>query len=287
MRRRKRQARRTRNPNRRYLLNGALILWAGAVTIAFLIQKPDEDAAKVGSEKSAPRAVAQSSDQSRPRFARENDDPPSDTARPRSGARDSVDASDTVAQVNQPQAGQATIARPQAQLPAQPAPGPRPQPESDRALLAQEETRSEAESEAGDAGSDSTAQATSDVAQLETATDAVNTSSPHLARAQFTTGIENREPVDRVESVFPTSGEALRTLYYFTEIRDMSGEIVVHRWELNDRVMAEVSFEIGGPRWRVYSSKDLTPAMTGQWQVSVVAADGEIIHTDSFVYGGP
>jgi hypothetical protein len=112
-------------------------------------------------------------------------------------------------------------------------------------------------------------------------------SSPHVARAQFTTGIRELEPVDHVEAVFPMEGEALRTLFYFTEIIDMDGETVTHRWEHEGTVMAEISFDIGGNRWRVWSSKDLTPSMGGRWRVVVVDTKGNEIKTDHFLYQTP
>ena len=73
-------------------------------------------------------------------------------------------------------------------------------------------------------------------------------------------------------------------LYYFTEVRDMAGQTVKHRWEYGDQVMAEVEFEIGGPRWRVYSSKNLQPGWTGDWKVSVVDAAGNPLSVNTFTY---
>jgi hypothetical protein len=126
----------------------------------------------------------------------------------------------------------------------------------------------------------------SDMARFETAPEVSEPSSgvDHVARAQFTTRIEGREPADRVEAVFPSNGQALRTLFYFTEITGLSGETVTHRWEHEGQVMAEVSFDIGSDRWRVYSSKDLTEAMTGEWRVVVTDSQGQVIKTESFAY---
>lgn len=94
-----------------------------------------------------------------------------------------------------------------------------------------------------------------------------------VARALFTTGIENREPVDELTA----TDTALETLFFFTEISNMAGEQVMHRWVYNGQVMAEVPFAIGGPRWRVYSSKEMIPGWVGQWRVDVVNATGEVV----------
>jgi Protein of unknown function (DUF2914) len=101
-----------------------------------------------------------------------------------------------------------------------------------------------------------------------------------VARAAVTSGIENHEPVDNLTKVTADTDK----LYYFTELRDMEGQKVIHRWEHNGEVVAEVPFEIGGPRWRVYSSKNLLPGWTGEWKVSVVAANGEALSTNTFSY---
>lgn len=101
-----------------------------------------------------------------------------------------------------------------------------------------------------------------------------------VARAAITKGIEDREPIDNLAEVTTDTDK----VYYFTELRDMEGQTVTHRWEYNGETMAEVAFDVGGPRWRVYSSKNLMPEWTGQWRVSVVDAAGNIVRGDTFMY---
>jgi hypothetical protein len=125
-----------------------------------------------------------------------------------------------------------------------------------------------------------------DIAPLKTKPK-TNVSSPHVTRAQFTTGIKEREPIDKVGSVFPINSQPLRTLYYFTEIVNMSGETITHRWERAGRLVAEVSLNIGSNRWRTWSSKDLTPVMKGSWRVVVSDSQGHVLKTDNFSYRGP
>ena len=115
----------------------------------------------------------------------------------------------------------------------------------------------------------------------------VGTQSPRVARAQFTNGIQDREPVDRVESVVRSDGQSNQQLYYFTDLRNLKGETVTHRWEHQGQQVAEVSFKVGGNRWRVFSRKSLPPDMTGEWQVVVSTSAGEPLQTASFVYQEP
>jgi hypothetical protein len=102
----------------------------------------------------------------------------------------------------------------------------------------------------------------------------------HVALARFTTAVENREPVDAVTFL---ENDATR-IYFYTDLRDLSGETIVHRWELGGEVMAEVPFAVGSDRWRVWSSKRLLPAWTGDWTVAVVKGDGEVIASESFTF---
>lgn len=101
-----------------------------------------------------------------------------------------------------------------------------------------------------------------------------------VARSAFTSGIENREPVDRLLSLGPEQVQ----IYYFTELRDLGGHTVTHRWMHGGQVMAEVSFDVGGPRWRVWSSKNLVSGWSGQWTVEVVGDGGQVLAEDSFEY---
>ena len=102
-----------------------------------------------------------------------------------------------------------------------------------------------------------------------------------VARTAFARKIEQREPVGKVSRLQPSAEQ----VFYFTELRDMAGQTVTHRWTYQGETRAEVAFEVGGPRWRVYSSKDFLPEWTGEWTVEVVTGDGQVIHRDTITYG--
>jgi len=101
-----------------------------------------------------------------------------------------------------------------------------------------------------------------------------------VAKSAFTTEIVDREPVNDLDSV----STDIKQIYFFTDIRNMSGNRVTHRWLHSGETRAEVSFNVGGPRWRVHSSKNLAPEWVGDWTVEVVDSSGSVIHKDSFVY---
>ena len=99
-----------------------------------------------------------------------------------------------------------------------------------------------------------------------------------VERAIFTSQIVDREPVDEV-AVVDTN---LQEILFFTELRQLAGRTVTHRWEYEGEVMAEVRFEVGGPRWRVFSKKSLSPSQTGKWTVVVVDESGWALHAAMF-----
>ncbi len=94
-----------------------------------------------------------------------------------------------------------------------------------------------------------------------------------VARASFTTAIIDREPQDTVSAI----GPGHEKVYYFTELANMSGRRVIHRWEYQGRVVAEVPFDVNGPRWRVYSIKTLPQGAIGEWTASTVDEDGRTL----------
>ena len=101
-----------------------------------------------------------------------------------------------------------------------------------------------------------------------------------MARAIFTSGINDREPTDTITTL---TNDATN-ITFFTELQGMQGQTVTHRWEHGDKVMAEVKFDVGGSRWRVFSSKKLDPSWTGEWKVSVVDANGGTLSASTFTY---
>lgn len=100
-------------------------------------------------------------------------------------------------------------------------------------------------------------------------------------RAQFTTAIEDREPKDAVTELSTDRDRVI----FFTEYRDMEGSTLTHRWLHDGEEMASVSSDVGGPRWRTWSSKRLMADWTGSWTVEIVNEEGEVIDSRSFEYG--
>ena len=102
-----------------------------------------------------------------------------------------------------------------------------------------------------------------------------------VSRAMFTIGVDNREPVIMVDSI--DSG-SYTSISFFTELKDLTGHTITHQWTFNDEVMFEKTFEVKGPRWRVWTSKTLIPSWTGAWTVNVLDDDRSVLESKSFQY---
>ena len=107
-----------------------------------------------------------------------------------------------------------------------------------------------------------------------------------VSRGQFTRQVDRnkREPVDQVCKL--SSDE--RKIFYFSDLSEQTGKQIFHLWEYQGREMAKVSLgEVQGPRWRVWSSKNLIPGWQGVWSIKVVTKEGTVLHRDQFEYGNP
>lgn len=104
--------------------------------------------------------------------------------------------------------------------------------------------------------------------------------SENVAEALFTTGIEDRQPVDQVLVLT----NDIQKVYFYSDIRKLSGQTILHRWEYEGNLVSEKKFDVGGPRWRVYSQKILNPKMTGIWSVTIQDGNGWPIYVEQFKY---
>jgi len=101
-----------------------------------------------------------------------------------------------------------------------------------------------------------------------------------ISRSVFTTEIKDKEPVSELKKI---SVDVTR-VYFFTEFTGLNGHTIIHRWEYNGQVMAELNFQINGDRWRTWSSKNMLSSWVGKWQVSVLDEGGNVIEQSEFEY---
>lgn len=120
-----------------------------------------------------------------------------------------------------------------------------------------------------------------DAREVASGDDAGPVPGAEVARAQFTSAVKDREPVDQLVVLTAPA----RYIFFFTDVRNMEGRVVVHNWEYQGKLMSVVPFQVGGPRWRVFSKMELEPQQTGEWSVVVTDKDtGWPLYTELFRY---
>lgn len=88
----------------------------------------------------------------------------------------------------------------------------------------------------------------------------------HISQAVFAASVVDRQP----QQIITEADDSLGKIYFFTNIRNLVGDRITHRWLYKDNIKAEISFDIKGKRWRVWSSKNIWHTWTGEWTVEVV-----------------
>ena len=102
----------------------------------------------------------------------------------------------------------------------------------------------------------------------------------NISEAEFAKKIIDRVPINIVREFDNSLGK----IYFFTNIRNLQDTSITHRWIYNNKVMADVFFDIKGPRWRVWSSKNLWHTWTGKWIVEVLTSENEVLYKKEFNY---
>ncbi|RDH82413.1 MAG: DUF2914 domain-containing protein [endosymbiont of Galathealinum brachiosum] len=108
----------------------------------------------------------------------------------------------------------------------------------------------------------------------------ISVQSAGISRSVFTTEIKDKEPVSELKQI-PSD---ITRVYFFTEITGLNGHTIIHRWEYNGQVLADVKFQVNGDRWRTWSSKNMLSSWLGKWQVSVLDEGGNVIEQSEFEY---
>lgn len=100
---------------------------------------------------------------------------------------------------------------------------------------------------------------------------------PTVARALLAANIAEREPVAVIDTSSPLQLQAPTALFYFTELRDLNGKRVTHRWYHNGTLVKERTIEVGAIRWRTWSRHVLDELSGGDWKVQLVDSQGAVL----------
>ena len=93
-----------------------------------------------------------------------------------------------------------------------------------------------------------------------------------VTRVQLAARMQGLEPGPPIGLPVRLSRGQTRTIYFFTELRGLSGRSVLHRWEWNGRMMKERQLRPASQSWRAYTAMTITGDMRGSWRISAVEA---------------
>lgn len=103
-----------------------------------------------------------------------------------------------------------------------------------------------------------------------------------VSRMILTSGIAKHEPVDTLRDIKLEQGDASRRIYFFTELNDIPGQNVYHRWTYQGQSVAELNLPVRAERWRTYSSKRITADRLGQWSIEVLDQQRQLLAAYAF-----
>ncbi len=106
--------------------------------------------------------------------------------------------------------------------------------------------------------------------------------SNQVVRGQLTNRIINNEPADLISSPILVEKDIVRILYYFTELKNMSGKTIYHNWIYQGKSVFVKNFNINGNRWRVTTQKKLNNTLLGDWKVTLTDSKGHLLHEIKF-----
>jgi len=101
-----------------------------------------------------------------------------------------------------------------------------------------------------------------------------------VQKATFTTGVENHEAKDSIDSL---TNDQTR-IFFYAVLVNLQGQEVTFRWSYNDVTQAEVKQTPSSMRYRTNTSKTLDPSKLGTWKVEVVDAGGDVLTSKTFEY---
>jgi hypothetical protein len=101
-----------------------------------------------------------------------------------------------------------------------------------------------------------------------------------ISMAMFTTRISKRYPADDITSL----DNPHQAVSFFSELKEMSGKKIIHRWFYKGQMEFEASFNIRANNWRIWSTKLLPQDMPGEWKVEIVDEDGKVLQVRKLNY---
>ena len=104
---------------------------------------------------------------------------------------------------------------------------------------------------------------------------------PSVKRFLLVGSISNREPKGELNEIsFTADGSA--AVWVYSELIDKKGSRFKYVWLHGGNQIATVPINVGGNRWRSYSSKLINQSMSGAWRVELQDGEGRLMASADF-----
>jgi hypothetical protein len=106
-------------------------------------------------------------------------------------------------------------------------------------------------------------------------------SNNNVTRALITNQVFDKEPGSEISrKIILNNSPAL--IYYFTELKGMSGQKVYHEWSKNDKLISKYELNIESTTWRTSSRKLISNTDYGEWTVRLIDQTGHVLNEKKF-----
>ena len=96
--------------------------------------------------------------------------------------------------------------------------------------------------------------------------------------------VEDRQPVNRAESFAP---DVDRVFFWCKVTGAVDSTSIRHVWVYEGTEMVTVELPVKSAWWRTWSSKAILPSWTGNWEVRLLDAEGNILTSAAFTIEMP
>lgn len=103
-----------------------------------------------------------------------------------------------------------------------------------------------------------------------------------VVRGSLAKSIRHKEPYGTISLPLMLGKHDERTIYYFTELKDMSGKQIYHEWLYKGKSVFKRPIKIAEQSWRTSTHKIIRSNALGDWSVRAIDAQGEIMHQIDF-----
>ncbi|MCQ8118440.1 DUF2914 domain-containing protein [Methylomonas rosea] len=103
-----------------------------------------------------------------------------------------------------------------------------------------------------------------------------------VIRASLNSEPKDDEPGEPIKSPLRVIPNQSQEVFYFSEIKNMKGKALFHRWSRNGQIVHQKQLDMKDKITKVWSSKTLSAKDKGEWQVQLTDKKGKVYSEVNF-----